>query len=384
MYLIIFAVLYISNLFSIETIAEGLTYEVRKTDEPATIHILRVDPAKFHIRPVHAFNSGFGCETTSQMAKRMGALAAINGGFFKTTGSLKGIPAGILKINGEWYALPHKPRGAIAWNEKDTVLTVDRVVAEAKVQIGPTLVRTDELNNVRGDSQAVLFMPTFHKTTLTYPGGKELIVKKEHLVDIKQGLNNSKIPSSGFVLSIGSHHPLFNATYRLHDPASIEVLVTPLLDAATSSRKLWNEAQHIVGGTPVLIKNNAPIRNFADEQVRETFLSKKHPRTAIGMLADGTWIFVVVDGRSTLSSLGMTMLQLQNLMIELGCTQALNLDGGGSSTMTIKDVVVNVPSGGYDDNQDLPEIDVSDAIVLVPIPVNTNHTQEDGNQSGHS
>ncbi len=366
MRLFIISLFLICKAFAIETIADGITYEVRKTDEPLTIHILRVDPTKIIIRPVHALNNGFGCESTSHIAKRMGALAAINGGFFKMAGTLKGAPAGILKINSEWYSLPHKPRGAAAWNELDGALTVDRVVAEAKVHIGPTIVRTDNLNSERGDSQAVLFTPAFHRTSLTNPGGKELVVKKQHLVDIKQGINDSKIPSHGFVLSVGRYHPLFNATYRLHDPASFEILVTPLLDAGRESNRIWREAQHIIGGTPVLIKNNAPLKTFSDEQVQETFLTKKHPRTAIGTCGDGTWVFVVVDGRSTLSSLGMTMLELQKLMIDLGCTQALNLDGGASSTMTIKDQVVNVPSGGYDDNQDLPEIDVSDAIVLLP------------------
>ncbi|MFC7492829.1 MULTISPECIES: phosphodiester glycosidase family protein [unclassified Nocardioides] len=77
-----------------------------------------------------------------------------------------------------------------------------------------------------------------------------------------------------------------------------------------------------------------------------------HPRTAVGIDRDtGQVLLLVVDGRSSVSR-GYTMVELANLMIDLGADEAMNLDGGGSSTMIARDAagvnqVLNVPSDGY-------------------------------------
>lgn len=68
------------------------------------------------------------------------------------------------------------------------------------------------------------------------------------------------------------------------------------------------------------------------------------PRTLIGVRADGSLVLVVVDGRSTGYSRGMTMTEAAELMVSLGCETAYNLDGGGSTTMYFDGEVVNQPS----------------------------------------
>ena len=79
-------------------------------------------------------------------------------------------------------------------------------------------------------------------------------------------------------------------------------------------------------------------------QLEVAFNTARHPRTAVGITADNKMIVVVVDGRSSQSQ-GLTIPQLSQLMAALGCTQALNLDGGGSSTAWVRgEGVVNFPS----------------------------------------
>ncbi len=73
--------------------------------------------------------------------------------------------------------------------------------------------------------------------------------------------------------------------------------------------------------------------------------SPRHPRTAVGFNADEI-LLVTVDGRQKDWSVGMTMVELARLMAELGCTEALNLDGGGSTTAWVDGEVVNRPSDG--------------------------------------
>jgi exopolysaccharide biosynthesis protein len=100
----------------------------------------------------------------------------------------------------------------------------------------------------------------------------------------------------------------------------------------------------------------------------DAFCNNRHPRTAVAKEPDGAIIWLVVDGRSA-QSYGMTIRELQNTLKWLGCTDAINLDGGGSSTLYVQgqphDGVVNHPSDNRKFDHD-GEREVANAIVLVP------------------
>ena len=69
-----------------------------------------------------------------------------------------------------------------------------------------------------------------------------------------------------------------------------------------------------------------------------------HPRSAYGYRADGTLILVVVDGRQP-ASRGVDLKELALLMLELECVEALNMDGGGSTTLIVGGKLINRPTG---------------------------------------
>ncbi len=94
----------------------------------------------------------------------------------------------------------------------------------------------------------------------------------------------------------------------------------------------------MVGGSHVLIQDGEPSE-------LDSHLSGRHPRTAIGIDDEGFVYFVVVDGRSS-ASVGMTLGELQQYLSQLGLVNAINLDGGGSSTMVLQQSVMNTPSDG--------------------------------------
>ena len=96
--------------------------------------------------------------------------------------------------------------------------------------------------------------------------------------------------------------------------------------------------QFMVGGSHVLIRDSEPSELGSD-------LGGRHPRTAIGIDNEGFVYFLVVDGRST-ASVGMTLPELQRYLSQLGLVNAINLDGGGSSTMVLQESVMNTPSDG--------------------------------------
>lgn len=102
----------------------------------------------------------------------------------------------------------------------------------------------------------------------------------------------------------------------------------------------------IIGGWPRILRDG---RNVAgDAATVEGTISRnaeaRHPRTAVGFSRDSSTLFLfVVDGRSENSG-GMTLIELANKMRQLGAWNAMNFDGGGSTTMVIDGVLVNKPS----------------------------------------
>jgi hypothetical protein len=102
----------------------------------------------------------------------------------------------------------------------------------------------------------------------------------------------------------------------------------------------WPGVADSMGGYPLLVQEGETVV----ERCRAS-LCARHPRTAIGVDGDGRMLLVVVDGRRR-KSVGMDLVQLASLMKRLGAVSALNLDGGGSSTMVVRGRVVNKPSDG--------------------------------------
>jgi len=98
---------------------------------------------------------------------------------------------------------------------------------------------------------------------------------------------------------------------------------------------------------PVLLENNTVISGIDDVEVDTNFgnhsIQGYQPRTGIGIIDSNHFIFIVVDGRNSGYSIGVTMTQFANLFKELGCGIAYNLDGGGSSEMWFMGNVVNIP-----------------------------------------
>lgn len=99
----------------------------------------------------------------------------------------------------------------------------------------------------------------------------------------------------------------------------------------------------MVGGGPVLVRDGEVVVGDG-EAFGEAFITDRHPRTAIGITADGKLVMAVVDGRQPGLSIGMGLQEFGEFMKARGCVSAMNLDGGGSSTMTVRDEVVNFPS----------------------------------------
>jgi exopolysaccharide biosynthesis protein len=115
----------------------------------------------------------------------------------------------------------------------------------------------------------------------------------------------------------------------------------------------------VVSGAGLLRRGGADVRDWNTEHLAGGFLGR-HPRTMFGVDRDGYAWLVTVDGRQPDASAGMTLLELQRLAKRIGLTDALNLDGGGSTTMVIAGTIVNQPSDPTGART------VSDVLLVVP------------------
>ncbi|ALV46689.1 exopolysaccharide biosynthesis protein [Arthrobacter alpinus] len=127
---------------------------------------------------------------------------------------------------------------------------------------------------------------------------------------------------------------------------TVEVYDETATDAATLvANGVWNTLSF----GPSLIENGAVKDGIDSIEVDTNFgnhsIQGLQPRTAIGVLGTNQLVLVVVDGRSTGYSAGVTIPDLAQIMLDLGATSAYNIDGGGSSTMYFNGALVNNPLG---------------------------------------
>lgn len=116
------------------------------------------------------------------------------------------------------------------------------------------------------------------------------------------------------------------------------------------SNRVWEESlkdSNIMTAGPMLLCNGKEVPQRDDR----TFVTHRHNRTALGIRPDGTTLLVVADGRFKHQAEGLSLPELQRIMRWMGCSEAINLDGGGSTTMYVHDRpsngVVNYPSDNH-------------------------------------
>ena len=282
-------------------------------------------------------------ETVGSMAARMGALAAINGDYFGNDGD----PLGFMMAGGEIVSEPYVPRSAAAWGSGGVLIDSPRWSG--------ALVLTDG-------------------TEIAVDGVDRSARAGEIILDTaKAGVASSKLPCFAFVfepavpLAPGKSSPV-KLRHIFPDTTNLDVADNQIVLMAAPGREKelmgkvwvdlvydfrmglsggidWKAMTDSVGGGPRIVKDGQAYVTYQYERF-DTSYTKRHPRTAIGSTASGEVVLCVVEGRSPFSR-GVTLDELATLMVGLGCREAMNLDGGGSTTMVVDGAVVNRLSDGF-------------------------------------
>jgi exopolysaccharide biosynthesis protein len=352
------------NAQDFKTVQDGIEYAemTREIDKlPVKMNLLRLDLTKVRLDVVHAMDSAIGLEKTSSIAARYGAFAAINAGFFRIDKSIfEGDDVGLLMIDKNLLSESYSNRCAlIIGNLPDkTLANIGRTNAAATIFIKKESFAVG-INRERKDDDIVIFTNFFNRTTLTDPNGTEFIVRKNKVRRILDKKGSGEIPDDGFVISVsGKKREEFLRLLKIGTKVSKESSFS-VNSNGPRPNLLGLFAEDAVSGVPQLIKDGGVEITWEAEKSSKAFVETRHPRTAVAKLKDGKFLMITVDGRSE-SSGGIGLEDLAKILLELGATDAMNLDGGGSSTMFLDGKLVNKPSDKEGERK------VSDAILVFP------------------
>ena len=274
--------------------------------------------------------------TITTIAKNNNAIVALNGTYFKPQ---TGVPLGTLMIDEKMYTGPIYDR--VAMGIFDDGFDIARVQFTSTVKGSGHTINVNNINQPRMlSTHVIVYTPEWGKYSPYAPKyGVGLLVVDDKIV--KASANPIQIPDNGYVIS-GPKKQL----YPLLEKKKVK------LDIKTTPE--WKGVKHIISGGPYLVKNGEVFVDMTAQKLGS--IGGRNPRSAIGYTADNNFILVAVDGREG-SSIGMTLMELANFMKSIGCVNAMNLDGGGSTVMYVNGQVVNKPQvrGG---------IPLSNAIIL--------------------
>ncbi|MEI8128307.1 MAG: phosphodiester glycosidase family protein [bacterium] len=260
--------------------------------------------------------------TITTIAKKNNSIVAINGTFFKPS---TGVPLGTLMINKKMYTGPIYNR--VAMGIFDNGYDMARIQLNASLKTHDKILKIDNINQPRMlSTYIIVYTPEWGKMAPPSPKyGKQIAVKDNKVIAVSTSA--LEIPEDGFVI-VGPAQSLDK--FADEKDVKFEVLTTPE----------WKEVNHIISGGPYLVKNSNVYVDVTEQKLGS--IGGRNPRTAVGYTANNHLIIVTVDGREK-SSIGMTLFELASFMKSIGCVNAMNLDGGGSTVLYVNGRVVNHP-----------------------------------------
>jgi exopolysaccharide biosynthesis protein len=263
------------------------------------VHVVTVDPHEYEISLVKAHNTVFGREHVSQIAERSGAEIAINGGFFEVGTIYDGMPSGTHIADGIIFGLTLAEHDALIIDEHRTI-SMGRYHPCVVAMIEDVAVVINSVNQYVKNNEIILYTSGWGKSTLTpYAGRAEVVFDDQyHLQKVLMHGNNT-IPDRGFVLSFPIERSLNLEKSKLY--------ITGLYN---------NRSFSAIKGIPLLLQNGRILERVMSNQALGHTLP--YARTALGIKKDGTIIVVIVEPFSTLDPKGMTLSDLKNVLVEKG------------------------------------------------------------------
>lgn len=300
---------------------------------------LEINPRQsIMLRPIWSNpNTLVGITPLIEQAKQWQVAAAINGGFFNRNTQL---PLGAIRRDGLWLSSPILNRGAIAWNDSGEVkighLSLQQVLITSTGERLPVLsVNSGYLQSgiaVHTSEWGSTYAPLTENETI-------ITVENDRVISVEPF---SRIPLLGNALSKTSF-PIPAEGYLLvvRDNSSADVLpVGTIVRLESYPVPLeFDRYPQVMGAGPLLLQNRQIVLNAKAEQFRDNFIHQAAHRSCIGTTASGTILIVAVGNR--IGGPGPTLNEIAELMRLMGAVDALNLDGGSSTSLYLGGQLLN-------------------------------------------
>ncbi|HVD27345.1 MAG TPA: phosphodiester glycosidase family protein [Mycobacteriales bacterium] len=371
---------------SVYTGWDGEPDDVAGSTGPWHVDVLTIDPRTFRGRLDATYGPDLEQrETTSQLAELTGADAAVNAGFFvlDPAAGAPGDPAGAAVYDGRLVSEPITGRPALVVRDDARGTSVVRLRWRGEV----AGLRLDGLDRVPGlirncggigDSptdrprhdytctdadELVAFDSAYGTQTPSGPGAEVVLSRHGRVVDIRSPRGGT-VPAGGRTIqATGTEVDELLAV--AHQGRRLAVRATLVDDRGRPVRT--SRLMSIVNGGPELVRDgrlHATPRTDGmvhpgDPSFYYGWVHKRNPRTFAGIDSRGRTVLVTADGRST-SSVGLAIAETAAVAGALGLRDAMNLDGGGSTTMVVDGAVINMPSDATGERP------VGDALVVLP------------------
>ncbi|HEY3715588.1 MAG TPA: phosphodiester glycosidase family protein [Jatrophihabitantaceae bacterium] len=366
--------------------AEWTGYDADQAPDAEQVHVAIIDPSRFH-GEIEATHDGAVAqrEKTSAIAAKLGALVAVNGGFFVTSDAdgYQGVSSGLAVYGGTLESQSVGARAALVLGRRGG--RIDNLVSTVTLRAGRAAHAVEGVNRKPGlardcgrpglqptsrprqdftctsTDELVLFTPEFGAALPTGPGAQ--VALDAHGTVIAAGPRGGAVAAGAQVVQgIGTSASWLTA----HAPVDTRpTLAQQIRDAASGARV---DAEGIVSAAPVLLRDGQLAIDADTEGVLDAhdlsfgyaWAEQRQPRTMAGIDGHGRLLLVTVDGRQPGTSEGVTIQEGGRLMRELGAVDAMNLDGGGSSAMAVNGLLVNHPSDATGERA------IGDAVVVRP------------------
>ncbi|MGT2463428.1 phosphodiester glycosidase family protein [Sinomonas atrocyanea] len=369
---------------------DGDAGTIGQTRGPWNLDVITIDPRQYRGELSASFGPDLEApETTSQLAAAQHAVAGVNAGFFvfDPAAGAPGDPAGVGVYNGKTLREPVGDRPGFILNGDTNATSIQRLTWHGTVSAAGASVPLTGINRnpglvrncgEKGDqptdlpqqdvtctnpNELVAFTPDFGATTPS-GAGLEVTVDAHGTVTAVADARGTAVPAGGrTVQATGTAIPQLRSIAHIGQKLRVDADVVGEDGRALPATKDTS----VVNGGPLLVKDGQEdVTVRQDGMVHQGdsnsfyygWVHKRNPRTFAGTDAQGRTLLVTADGRST-NSLGLSLKEEADVAQSLGMVQAMNLDGGGSTTAVAAGSVVNTPSG-------TSERPVGDALLVLP------------------
>lgn len=339
------------------TLAPGVVHKVYRGGLYINMIDIDLSTSEFEVRPIMAGDHFSKLDEVKDQADKAQALAAINANYFKRDG----VPLGTLVIDGEWIAGPIFDRISMGIT-KDGQVLMDKLNLHGTIETSNLDVPKIWVNNInqprRSGSKLIAYTRRWGGFVRMAYAGTLVAVDADGKV-IDKSTTVMSIPYGGYVLSDSKESPI--AHLNRGDQVRMNWNPNP---------SQWNNVEHAVSGGPVLIKDGKLFVDLKGENFRKSWTGAQiKARTVLGVTADKHLLLVTCEGPHTLWDLA-------KFLKKAGAVDAMNLDGGGSTTMVINGDTVTR-------NRSTFERRVASSLAIIPVSkvVASNRSAEFHNPS---